>query len=148
MRALSRFERQAQRAVVTGRALPYLAGSTLVLALVAGFIVTIIDRESFPTFGDGVWWAIVTIATVGYGDIVPQGAWGRVVGSVVIILGVTTLAFLTAMVTSYFITAQQERSSAEERERREASEEEAIELLRQLETRLERIESRLDPAGD
>jgi voltage-gated potassium channel len=120
---------------------------TAVLAVVSGFIVTIIDRESFATFGDGVWWAIVTLATVGYGDIVPQGGWGRVVGSVVIILGVTTLAFLTAMVTSYFITAQQERASEEEQERRRASEEEAIEVLRRLETRLERIESRLD-SGD
>jgi voltage-gated potassium channel len=148
MRALSRFERQAQRAVVTGRALPYLAASTAVLAVVSGFIVTLIDRESFATLGDGIWWAIVTIATVGYGDIVPQGAWGRVVGSVVIIMGVTTLAFLTAMVTSYFITGQQERSSEEERERREASEEEALELLRRLEARLERIESRLDAGTD
>ena len=52
--------------------------------------------SDFPTFGTGVWWAIVTLATVGYGDVVPHTAWGRVLGAVVILIGVTFLSFLTA----------------------------------------------------
>ena len=51
--------------------------------------MTIIDRTDFPTFGDGVWWAVVTLGTVGYGDIAPHTGWGRVLGSVVIVAGVT-----------------------------------------------------------
>jgi hypothetical protein len=49
----------------------YLAGA----ALVVGFMVTIIDRRDFPTFGDGLWRAVVTLGTVGYGDIVPHTSW-------------------------------------------------------------------------
>ena len=106
------------------------------MSLLAGFIVTLIDREDFPTFGTGVWWAIVTLATVGYGDVVPHTAWGRVVGSVVIVFGVTFISFLTAVVTSYFVSNVQERATLEERKLRVAEEEERRALLRRLDQRL------------
>jgi voltage-gated potassium channel len=63
--------------------------------------------------GDGIWWAIVTLATVGYGDMVPHTAWGRVVGSVVIVVGVAFISFLTATVTSMFVAADQEELNAD-----------------------------------
>lgn len=47
-------------------------------------------------------------ATVGYGDVVPHTGWGRVIGCVVIIFGVTFITFLTAVVTSLFVEAEQE----------------------------------------
>ncbi len=64
----------------------------------------LVDRTNFPNYGIAVWWAIVTLATVGYGDVVPTTPLGRIVGSAVIILGVTFLAFLTATVTSLFVS--------------------------------------------
>ena len=143
----SRVQERAQRAVVTGRVVPYLAGMTAALAVLTGFIATLVDREDFPTFGDGVWWAIVTLATVGYGDIVPHTAWGRVLGSVVIVVGITFLSFLTATVTSYFVTAQQERMAEDEREQREADQEADALVLRRIEERLAAIEARLDELG-
>ncbi len=138
------FEERAQRAVVSGRVIPYLAGMTVAVAVLTGFIATLVDREDFPTFGDGIWWAIVTLATVGYGDIVPQSAWGRVFGSVVIVIGITFLSFLTATVTSYFVTAQQERTAEHERELREADQEAEAVLLRRIDERLAAIEARLE----
>jgi hypothetical protein len=45
--------------------------------MLAGFLATIVDEKDFPSFADGVWWAIVTVATVGYGDIVPTNARAR-----------------------------------------------------------------------
>ena len=98
---------QTQRAVANRRVFPYLALVTLSLGLLGGFIVTLIDKRDFPTFGDGVWWAIVTLGTVGYGDIVPHTAWGRVVGGIMITFGVTFIAFLTATVTSEFVSTQE-----------------------------------------
>ena len=89
----------------------YLAGATVVLTIVSGVAVWLIDRRDFPTLGEALWWAVVTLATVGYGDIVPTSTWGRVVGSVVIVFGVTFLALLTATVTSYFVSADQEQRS-------------------------------------
>ena len=86
---------------------PFLAFATLTVALLAGFVVTIIDKEDFPDYGTAVWWAVVTLGTVGYGDVVPHTGWGRVVGSGVIIVGVTFIAFLTAVVTSLFVEEEQ-----------------------------------------
>jgi voltage-gated potassium channel len=107
-----RVRRRAERAIVGRQVFRYLAGALLVLALLAGVLVWIIDREDFPTLQDGLWWALVTLATVGYGDIVPTSGWGRLVGSAVIVMGVTFLSFLTATVTSYFVAADQAERAA------------------------------------
>ena len=135
---------RTQRAVANRRVFPYLAVVTLALGVLAGFIVTLVDRKDFPTFGDGVWWAIVTLGTVGYGDIVPHTAWGRVVGSVVIVFGVTFIAFLTATVTSAFVSSAEEELRQHERQREEEIEEETRMLLRQLKAQLNAIEAKLD----
>jgi voltage-gated potassium channel len=139
----SRIQRSIARAVERRRIFPYLAAVTFVLALGAGFLVTIIDSEDFPSFGIAVWWAVVTLATVGYGDVVPHTAWGRVVGGLVIVLGVTFLAFLTATVTSGFVSAEQQEEKKKELREREAADRELKELLRQLESRLAAIEKKL-----
>ncbi|HEY6605515.1 MAG TPA: potassium channel family protein [Gaiellaceae bacterium] len=135
---------QTERAVVNRRVFPYLALVTLGLGLLAGFVVTLVDRKDFPTFGEGVWWAIVTLGTVGYGDIVPHTAPGRVVGSAVIVLGVTFIAFLTATVTSAFVSAAERQLREDERNREEAAEEEMRETLRLLKLQLDTIEAKLD----
>jgi voltage-gated potassium channel len=135
---------RTQRAVANRRVFPYLAVVTLALGLLAGFIVTLVDKKDFPTFGDGVWWAIVTLGTVGYGDIVPHTAWGRVVGSLVIVFGVTFIAFLTATVTSAFVSSSEQEERQREREREEEIEEETRALLRELKTQLSAIEAKLD----
>ena len=72
---MPRWEQRARGAVASGRVFPYLAATTASLAILVGFIATLIDRKDFPTFGTGLWWAIVTLGTVGYGDIVPTTAW-------------------------------------------------------------------------
>jgi voltage-gated potassium channel len=92
----SRLDKSVARAVARRRIFPYLAGATVVLALASGLAMILVDRSNFPNYGIAVWWAIVTLATVGYGDVVPTTPLGRIVGSAVIILGVTFLAFLTA----------------------------------------------------
>src|SRR5215207_8972128 len=108
-----RFKGRAQRAIVGRHVFRYLAGVTVVLSCAAGVLVWLIDRRDFATLGDGMWWALQTLSTVGYGDVVPHTAWGRAVGSVVIVLGVTFLSFLTATVTSYFVSADQDARAAE-----------------------------------
>ena len=134
----------ARRAIASRHVFGYLAAATAALGLVVGFVMTIIDREDFPTFGDGVWWAVVTLGTVGYGDIVPHTGWGRVLGSVVIVVGVTFISFLTATVTSLFVSADQEELTGRTEERHAASEEETRALLKLLLERLEAIEQKLD----
>jgi voltage-gated potassium channel Kch len=110
----ARFQERALRAIASGHVFRYLAGATLVLSVAAGVLVWLIDRRDFPTLGDGLWWSIVTLATVGYGDIVPHTAWGRVVGTAVIVVGVTFLSVLTATITTYFVSADQAARAAED----------------------------------
>lgn len=54
-------------------------------------------------FGTGIWWSIVTLTTVGYGDVVPQSFGGRVVGVGLMLGGVLSLSLLTATVASIFV---------------------------------------------
>jgi voltage-gated potassium channel len=143
-RVEARLQERVRRAVATRRVFPYLVSITVAIGLVAGFLVTLVDRKDFPNYGIAVWWAIVTLATVGYGDVVPTTALGRLVGSGVIILGVTFISFLTAIVTSLFLTTDAEKASAEERKLRAASEAETRAILLRLEERLTAIEAKLE----
>jgi voltage-gated potassium channel len=143
-RGRSRLQERTARAVASRRVLPYLAAATVALAVTVGFVVRAIAPNDFHSVGEGIWWAIVTLATVGYGDVVPTTPWGRVLGSIVIVFGVTFLAYLTATVTSLFVSSQQQEAVSQEDERRETSDEETRALLRELITRLDSIEARLD----
>lgn len=134
---------RAQVAVANRRVFSYLAVVTLALGILAGFLVTLIDHKDFPTVGTGVWWAIVTLGTVGYGDVVPHTAWGRVIGGIVITFGVTFIAMLTAIVTSAFISAEERQVRRRELEREEAVEAEVRDLLTTIDRRLDTIEARL-----
>ena len=143
-RVEARIRRSAGRAIASRHVFGYLAAATALIGIGAGIIVSIIDPKDFATVGDGIWWAIVTLATVGYGDIVPQTAWGRVVGSVVIVVGVTFIAFLTATVTSLFVSADEEDRAAAAEARREAAEADDRAMLRQLLERTAAMEAKLD----
>lgn len=133
-----------RRAVASRRVFPYLALMTVALGLAAGFVVTLVDRKDFPTFGTGVWWAIVTLGTVGYGDVVPHTAWGRVLGGGVIVIGVTFIAFLTATVTSYFVAAEDEESRAASHDEIVGGIASLVEVLAGIEGRLAAIEAKLE----
>ena len=135
------------RAIASRRVFPYLATITVLLAIAVGLTVRLIAPKDFHSVGEGIWWAVVTLGTVGYGDVVPTTPWGRVVGAVTIILGVTFLAFLTATVTSMFVSNEQRGQAELLDAAREEGEEEIRSLLRGIEARLDAIEARLDRAA-
>jgi voltage-gated potassium channel len=146
-RGRSRFAAYAQSKINSGRIFPLLAGTLAALAILAGVIARLIDHKDFASLGDALWWSIVTLATVGYGDIVPRTTWGRIVGSVVIVLGVTFISVLTATVTSYFVAANQEEIAADAAEAAEQDKAEDIEtrrLLTEVLRRVTAIEAKLD----
>ena len=62
-----------------------------------------VSEPDVRNFGDGIWWALVTITTVGYGDITPVTTLGRVVASSLMLLGLGLIATITAIVSSKFI---------------------------------------------
>jgi voltage-gated potassium channel len=59
-------------------------------------------NAEFKTFGDALWWAIVTLTTVGYGDVVPKTTGGRVDGIMIMITGVAVLGLLAGSLASFF----------------------------------------------
>ena len=114
-------------------------GNTLAVAFItmvlSGVIVSRID-PSIGTVWDGMWWAWVTMATVGYGDVVPHSAAGRLFGALLILFGVVLLSLLTANLAAFFIGADVEKVEQEEKE--------ADRMLKDISARLERVERLLE----
>ncbi|PJN90364.1 potassium channel family protein [Bacillus sp. mrc49] len=60
-----------------------------------GVLIHLVEPKNFPTLLDGIWWAIVTMSTVGYGDYTPVTNLGKIIGIILILSGV-------GLITSYF----------------------------------------------
>jgi voltage-gated potassium channel len=82
-----------------------------------------------------MWWAIQTVTTVGYGDVVPTTTYGKAVASLLMVVGITLLSVLTATVTAALVESA--------RVRRHLGETDPTEKLDAISARLDRIEARL-----
>jgi voltage-gated potassium channel len=81
------------------------------LMIFFGTTIHFIEPKEFPTIFDGVWWAVVTGSTVGYGDYVPLSKLGRIIGMLLILSGGGLITFyITAFAAS---TVQHERDLSE-----------------------------------
>ena len=75
----------------------------LTLAIIAfGYIFYIVEPD-IKTFSDGIWWALVTVTTVGYGDITPATTLGRLVAGTLMFFGLGLIATVTAIVSAKFV---------------------------------------------
>ena len=80
------------------RVLLLLAVALVIFGSVGSYFAEHVSNEAFVTFGDSVWWVIVTMSTVGYGDKVPETTAGRVIASVIMIGGPILLVSLVGSV--------------------------------------------------
>ena len=131
-----RLERWVARAVTPRGAAVVIASATIVITVAAGAVMTVLDRENYPTIGSGLWWAVQTTTTVGYGDNVPTTYGGRLLAALVMLFGIGFLTIITAAITSTFVS----RSRLEPAD--SDAETSLAEQLRQINARLERIETR------
>ena len=69
--------------------------------------------EVFKNIGDGIWWAIITFATVGYGDIYPITFLGKLLGCIICLVGVAMVAIPTGIISSSFINIVQKKEQRE-----------------------------------
>lgn len=138
-----RLERM-NRAVVSGRIIPYLALTIIVVTLVAGFAAWLLAPKGFDGLDDAMWWAAQTVTTVGYGDVVPSSTGGRVIAILVMAFGVSAVSFVTAVVTSTFLAWQQARlAQTRGLDQPTPHERQTHETLQRIEQRLEGLEQRL-----
>ncbi len=132
-------DRQLARVATPRGAAIVIAVVSTAITVVSGLLMTIIDRENFPTLGGGLWWAVQTVTTVGYGDRVPDNVGGQLVAALVMLLGIGFITVITASITSSFV----ERSSRLQRQRSGGDAVATEEQLQKIDARLERIEAAL-----
>jgi voltage-gated potassium channel len=122
------------------RAARIIASVTVAVTILAAVLIHFTDKKNFPNIGDSLWWAIQTVTTVGYGDLTPTSAAGRLVAALVMLVGIGFLTIITAAITSTFIETA--------RRRIEGTTTDAISAkLDQIGARLEMIEAGLTAAG-
>lgn len=153
MRLLLRILRSyATEPLSARRAMRVIVAATTLTVLTGGVVIRIVDAESFPTVWVGMWWALQTVTTVGYGDVVPRTPAGRAIGSLIILESIAFLAIVTAWVTSSFVRrAQADREQTQVAAYLAATEDlrgaDVDTLLRTIDARLRRIEQALAPDG-
>jgi voltage-gated potassium channel len=129
---------RAERLLTSRRNLPYVAALTLLLVTVTGIAVHETDPGRFPNPWRGLWFAIVTVTTVGYGDTFPTSPMGRVVAAFLMIVGIGFLGLATAAIAGHFVN-----QDADDKHRESTDNQELILAeLRRLHERLDRLEAR------
>ena len=103
------------------RAAGTIAAFTLLITVSGGILERVVDPQEFPTIGKGLWFALQTVTTVGYGDVTPKQADGRFIGAVVMLAGIGFLAVITASVTASLIESSRRRFAAESERGHDAS---------------------------
>ena len=91
-------------------------GTVFTLVMIVGTLMYLIEGDEgsgFTSIPRGIYWAIVTVTTVGYGDIAPQTMMGQGLASILMLMGYAIIAVPTGIVTSEIATAERERKTME-----------------------------------
>ena len=132
--ALTRFAtKRLVRGLETGRILPALFLTMFGLIFIFAAVIRIADHESFPTYGTALWWSVSTVTTVGYGDVVPQQPFGRIVAGVLMVVGFGFLSLVTGAIASGLVSRNREAKESDE----------VVEAINRLEQRLAELEKRV-----
>ncbi|MDX8382944.1 MAG: ion channel [Ghiorsea sp.] len=106
-----------QMVVLSGDSLPAAMALIFGVVFLFGASAYLLEYQANPAFGnvgDGLWWAFVTLTTVGYGDIVPITAGGRLVAVLTMVFGITLYSLMIANLT-YFVEAMGEKRALSEK---------------------------------
>ena len=95
------------------RAVATVVSAAFILVLVSGALVRIVEPDAFTSIGLSYWWAVETVTTVGYGDIVPETPAGRLVGTALMLTGLGLIPTLTSVTVAILVG---KRTSAQQRQ--------------------------------
>ena len=124
------------RAATPRTAAAVIATVTTTITVAAGLLMTVIDHKGFPSIGSGLWWAVQTVTTVGYGDRVPETTPGQILAAVVMLLGIGFVTVITASITGAFVSRTRKEATGDTAQ--------SAEQLQDIIARLERIEGHLN----
>jgi voltage-gated potassium channel len=102
--------------------------------VVFGVVERLVDPKTFDNVWLGMWWAIQTVTTVGYGDVVPASTGGKVIASIMMLGGLSLFAVVTGAITSAFVAQAQGRMGGGDP---------VIQKLEQVTAQLETMEAEL-----
>ena len=121
--------------------------ATAVVVVGGGVLMRLLDHGEYSDIWVGMWWALQTVTTVGYGDVTPKERSGRIIATFVMLQGIAFLAITTAAITSTFVArANKERDLAHDADEDDA--EKRMEAqLKSIDQRLERLETMLRGDG-
>jgi voltage-gated potassium channel len=90
--------------------------ASILMAYIAAVQITITERgvegSNIKSFGDGLWWAVTTVTTVGYGDRFPTTSTGRVLAVCLMLVGISLMGVITASVAAWFVKMSQDDSTS------------------------------------
>jgi voltage-gated potassium channel len=119
----------AERRLTSRQNFRFIALATALLVVLAGASISFAEAENFDNPWRGMWWAITTVTTVGYGDVTPKEPVGRIIAAALMLVGIGFLSLLTAAVAARFV----------DDDARDVGE-----TLDRVEERLGRLEQKLD----
>lgn len=115
--------------VFNSRRLRTILGVLIICIISFGYVFYLAEPQ-IKTIQDGIWWALVTITTVGYGDIAPLTTLGRLVAGTLMFVGLGLIATVTAIVSAKFIANYVDHHTNDD----------VLEKLEELEDEIEKIE--------
>ena len=130
-----------RRTLTARRAAAFISLVTVTLTIAAGVVIWLVDK-SYDSVGQGLWWAVQTLTTVGYGDVVPDSTAGKLIATIVMLNGIALLTVITAAVTATLIDQLRGGKSREEFEQ-QAANPAIAKALDDLGSRLDAIEASL-----
>jgi voltage-gated potassium channel len=95
------------------KAIGLIVATASILAFAAAILVRVVD-PAIGTFGDALWWAVSTVTTVGYGDVVPTSTPGRVAGTILMLTGIALIPLITSVVVAVLVERRSREARAEE----------------------------------
>jgi voltage-gated potassium channel len=99
------------RRTMAGRLLRYVSLAAVLLTAPAAVLMYQVEKDlpnsNIKSIGDALWWASVTVTTVGYGDRYPVSALGRLLAVAVMVVGISLIGVITAAIASWFVKADE-----------------------------------------